>query len=300
VVEGKWFENNLSLCVGNGVGVSFWEDKWVGNEPLKAKYKRLFDNSLQKDCAVAEMGAWGVGGWSWELMWRRGWFEWENELINNFMQDLTRVSLSCFGQDAWRWIPDVDGYSVRSAYKAQLSLEVVAPCEIFQKIWAGWIPAKVQAFGWRLVLGRIPTLDNLLKRGVVIGGGGNLCYFCNNHNESVKHLFFECTFSYAVWQGCLDWLGVVAALPNSCVSHLLLFESWGGRKPKRGVLCSIWFSCVWNLWIHRNHIAFQGALPSLSKVLYGVKAHSWFWSKNLGKGVDASFLDWSREINRCF
>ena len=124
------------------------------------------------------------------------------------------------------------------------------------------------------MLGRLPTLDNLTKRGVLINGGSNLCYLCHNHSESVKHIFFECAFSYVVWQGCLEWLGVVAALPNSCVAHFLLFESWGWCKSKRGVWSCIWLACVWNIWLHRNSIAFQGSQPSVVKVLDGIKAQS--------------------------
>ena len=159
---------------------------------MKLKYKRLFEISLQKDEVVLDMGRWDEGGWRWELLWRRGFFDWENVLVNNLLQKLNRAKIACNVQDAWRWIPDVDGYSVRTAYMAQLSLEDVPACEIFRKICASWVPAKVHAFGWRFALGRFPTLDNLIKRGVLINGGSNLGFFCHNHGESVKHLFFEC------------------------------------------------------------------------------------------------------------
>src|ERR1044072_3058579 len=101
----------------------------------------------KKGCVVAEMGCWGEGGWFWELVWRRRLFDWESVLVNNLLQDLNRAKLTCNGQDAWRWNPDVDGYSVRSAYKVQLPLEDVVTCEIFWKIWTAWVPAKVHAFG---------------------------------------------------------------------------------------------------------------------------------------------------------
>ena len=59
-------------------------------------------------------------------------------------------------------------------------------------------------------------------------------------------------------------------------------------------------ACVWNIWLHRNLIAFQGAQPSVAKVIDGAKAHSWFWSKNLGKGMVVSFLDWSMNFSSCY
>ena len=52
------------------------------------------------------------------------------------------------------------------------------------------------------------------------------CSLCHDKVETVNHLFFECSFTYHVWSACLDWLGIGSALPNSCQSHFLLFESW--------------------------------------------------------------------------
>lgn len=52
---------------------------------------------------------------------------------------------------------------------------------------------KEQAFVWRLLQGRLPTLVNLFARGVAVQSN-TLCFFCKEASETVlDHLFFGCT-----------------------------------------------------------------------------------------------------------
>ena len=272
----------------------------MGNESLNSKYKRLFEISLQNGAAVGDLGEWVEERWRWVFQWRREFFDWERVLLTNLLQDLNRVKLHVNVKDAWRWLPGSDGgYSVSTAYKAQGSSEVPLCSEVFCKVWDAWVPTKVKVFGWRLAHGRLATLDNLSNRGVVLVGGGNSCFLCHSQGESVNHLFFECAFSSHVWRLCLNWLGISSALPNSCASHLLLFESWEGNKAREKVWRSIWLACVWNIWIHRNNMAFQGAQPDWDKVIECIKSQSWFWIRHLGKGPTVSSSDWYREPRVC-
>ena len=50
------------------------------------------------------------------------------------------------------------------------------------------IPLKLKIFAWYLRKGVILTKDNLVKRN---GNGSTKCVFCT-HDESIKHLFFQC------------------------------------------------------------------------------------------------------------
>lgn len=47
--------------VGDGSEIRFWDEVWVGEEPLKQKYSRLYHLSLDKEARVVEMR---VGGGS--------------------------------------------------------------------------------------------------------------------------------------------------------------------------------------------------------------------------------------------
>ena len=52
------------------------------------------------------------------------------------------------------------------------------------------VPIKVNVFMWRLRLDKLPTLVNMDRKGIEVAS--LLCPVCNEHVESVDHLFFLC------------------------------------------------------------------------------------------------------------
>ncbi|GKV04538.1 hypothetical protein SLEP1_g16691 [Rubroshorea leprosula] len=124
VSVGSGFERLLEMLVkgfkwkvGDGSCVIFWSDKWVGEEPLKNLFPRLFTLSANREGLLKDMGLWSNDGWVWECRWRHGCIgraageeEQLTELING-------VKLKIDGVDSWRWIHSGDGsYSVKVAY----------------------------------------------------------------------------------------------------------------------------------------------------------------------------------------
>jgi len=78
---GSWFEDNVRWVVGDGRTTLFWFDLWVGETPLRFKYFRLFDLTINKECTVEEMErlGWEVEGRAWE--WRRRLLAWEEDSV---------------------------------------------------------------------------------------------------------------------------------------------------------------------------------------------------------------------------
>ena len=37
------------------------------------------------------MGRWFRDEWRWELQWRRGWFQWEHDLVQQLREDINMV-----------------------------------------------------------------------------------------------------------------------------------------------------------------------------------------------------------------
>jgi hypothetical protein len=62
-------------------------------------------------------------------------------------------------------------------------------------IWKMKIPLKTKVFGWYLRRGVILTKNNLAKRN---WHGNKSCVFCH-HDETIKHLFFQCRFARSIW-----------------------------------------------------------------------------------------------------
>jgi len=76
-------------------------------------------------------------------------------------------------EDVWSWSLTPDGrYSVKSAYSLLIKglPDAGAPhgdtLQATTRIWKSWAPPKVIVFSWQLLLDRIPTRSNLVRRGV--------------------------------------------------------------------------------------------------------------------------------------
>ena len=60
-----WFRKEVGWALGKGDKVNFWEDVWIGNQPLKNVYPRLFSISLNQGQRVEEVGMWEGAEWRW-------------------------------------------------------------------------------------------------------------------------------------------------------------------------------------------------------------------------------------------
>jgi hypothetical protein len=112
--------------IGNGDDTSFWHDIWVGTQPLKKVFPRLFLVSIQKECSVLEVGRWDSDRWVWDFKWRRNLFVWEEERRYMLVNILTPIQLST-SNDEWRCHHVTGGmFSVRSMY-CYLAGSVIPP-----------------------------------------------------------------------------------------------------------------------------------------------------------------------------
>jgi len=75
-------------------------------------------------------------------------------------------------------------------------------------VWKTKVPLKIQVRGWRLLLGRLPTRDELCKRGILNGAHNLVCPLCFQVAESGAHMGFSCTFSKEAWRKVGSWLGI--------------------------------------------------------------------------------------------
>jgi len=144
---GSWFDNNIRRVRGNGRGTFFWHDIWVGEIPLKLKFPRLFDLSVDKECSVEkmrrELGAVDERG----RVWRRRLMAWEEESVRECFMLFHNIVFQKHVEDTWQWLLDlIHGYSVRGAYRfLTTSTELVDRYQVVD-IWHQQIPSKVLVF----------------------------------------------------------------------------------------------------------------------------------------------------------
>jgi hypothetical protein len=197
---------------------------------------------LQKDEYVGVLSEVDGERRKWKWMWRRNLFQWEVERLELLETFLENVRLSN-DIDDWRWIMNSEeGFSVKSAYDLLVEFgdsPNFGPYErmILSKIWESSAPSKIVVFSWQLFHNRLPTKDNLFRRGVLDHKVGGNCVWCDSSPRSAKHLFAHCWFGHRVWYEIFKWFGVLMVMPHNLMSLLDCFcASVYNKRSKRGFL----------------------------------------------------------------
>ena len=81
-------------------------------------------------------------------------------------------------------------------------------------------------FAWTAARGKILTLDNLRRRGMVVV---NRCWLCESDGESIVHLLLHCGAARALWDAFFTRFDLYWVMPSTVKD---LYASWwtGGRS----------------------------------------------------------------------
>ncbi|KAL8510875.1 hypothetical protein ACS0TY_017624 [Phlomoides rotata] len=98
-------------------------------------------------------------------------------------------------EDHWRWTGACDGrFSTMQAYKllVQSTVELERPddLEAFQLLWKCSSTRRVQSIAWKILKSRLPTRDEIRKRGIITDSQDTKYPCCEIEEELVPHLFF--------------------------------------------------------------------------------------------------------------
>ncbi|XP_058783891.1 uncharacterized protein LOC131658636 [Vicia villosa] len=93
--------------------------------------------------------------------------------------------------------------------------------DAFRLLWKSDLPFKIKAFGWRLLLDRLPTKDLLVYRGISIPLDKLKCIFCGYGVENMNHYFFGCRVVNNIWSEIALWVGKVDILEDECLSNFI-------------------------------------------------------------------------------
>jgi len=118
--------------------------------------------------------------------------EWEEELVGELRLLLQNVTLQVDKDDRWLWsLESSHAFSVRSAYNFLTFQPHITSTVVVSSLWHKDVPLKVVLFAWRLFQDRLPTKDNLLRRGV-IDDNSRMCVGGCGSMETSSHLFLHC------------------------------------------------------------------------------------------------------------
>ncbi|CAL5186225.1 unnamed protein product [Lathyrus oleraceus] len=295
-----WFGDSISCKLGRGNSILFWKHCWLGNSSLKLLFPRLFEVCSFPNALVINCGLWENGGWSWKVGVD------STLLVGELLEDwkelieiLKDVKPCTNGVDKLIWWRDVGGFSVRNAFKRLYTLNMAISngsdfrfCEL-KRLWKATIPWKVKLFGWRWILGALPTRKELWHRGVILGVEASLCPLCDLEEEFVGHLFLKCGKVKYIWKEVFSWFGLDfdVLLGSSDIDTivtgegvlLFLSNSLDGRV-KSSFFAFIWPLVCWSIWNARNSLVFEHSNWNVVEILLLIKSIGWDWISILSKG----------------
>jgi hypothetical protein len=294
-----WFRSNVRSCVGNGCNIGFWKFIWCGPQSFANLYPELFLKEACPNALITERMIQSNGNTVWHWNWREELIDHEHQQLLELKNLLYGIFLQSDVEDRWKWLQSSDGlFSVKSCYHVFIKTRFIDSLDpnlltAVQQLWLNDIPSKVNVFGWRLLLQRLPTKDALNHRGILIDPIDLPCTFCFTTKEDCNHLFFHCSFCSYIWRRVFNWLGHNPLNGIDGWEHFLRFGNMVKASKGKRVKHVIWLGTTWCIWKHRNEVLFKGVVPNASSLLGSIQIISWSWFYGRsGRHSSYSFANW--------
>ena len=134
---------------------------------------------------------------------------------------------------------------MRESYRYLTLFGATLDRDLVDDVWLKHIPSKVSLMVWRLLRNRLPTGDNLSRRGV-LHSDASICAAGCDVAETALHLFIKCDFSSRFWTEVWFWLGIYDVSPGDLRNHFLQFTRMAGMpRTSHMFLKIIWCAVVW-------------------------------------------------------
>ena len=121
-------------------------------------------------------------------------------------------------------------------------------------LWKNFIPYKRALHCWKLTHNRLPTDENLEKRGI---NTASRCRLCEADAESTDHIFIHCSFSNDLWTTLSSWFSNHIDLLKD-FEHLFCKALKDDLSPQ---IKSLWLAGItvtcWEIWRTRNRRVFD-------------------------------------------
>ncbi|KAA3476902.1 reverse transcriptase [Gossypium australe] len=233
-------EKGLIWKVSTGENISVFEDAWIPN----------YDN--------ARLTA-GVGNSHFvkvpELI-NSNEREWNRDLIGNTFPEaeaelILRIPLAMEPhEDLLVWNGELSGkFSVRSSYKLLQNSDPTAYAlqiiyrGFYNKLWKIDIPTKIKIFIWKISWNFLATLVNMAIKKLT---SSSLCPRCATGEETMNHLFRDCSDSVAIWKDLSDFISI--ELPHTEFIEWLTMVMANLSLNK----CRLFCVSLWAIWRDRN------------------------------------------------
>ncbi|XP_055960454.1 uncharacterized protein LOC126670164 [Mercurialis annua] len=298
-IFGLFFSEGVSVKIGNGYGIYFWQDTWSGSSPLAVRFPGLFALSREKIVTVNEQRQWSASTPQFQFNWNHRLRIGEQQLLQDLEMEVSNVSMDANRNDVFYWKGKINAFKSRNiSFILQQKIGVhgiflnLRDSNLIPALWKWKILPRIQFFSWLLINDRIFSNASLVARGIIdpslIG-----CLVCNLE-ESNMHIIFHCRFAWKFWCFILSKCDIFWVSPASVSQFFILWTSYSHPSFK-DLWRLIWFFGIWELWISRNNRVFNGMESSHESLAYlciGKAVHfcSSFHPQFLYSGNDVSSM----------
>ena len=164
-------------------------------------------------------------------------------------------------------------YSVKSGYMVLNKEDQMQTSKAFKLLWNIKISPSVLVHTWRLLLDRLPTKVNLVKRDMQLTN--MLCPLYQEGEETSQHLFGTCKVAQKVWDQCDRWVGNVIVRHESTIIHFLSFFIIGLRQCANNAWKGMWVTIVLEIWNHRNKVVFNRGVVDVVEICSLAQLKGW-------------------------
>lgn len=195
-------KKGLRILIGNGSETSLWSDPWLSTNPSRSPQPIAWvqhDFQVVSDLMNAQHNMWDFDKLT-------------SAIVTEDREHIQRIRLSSQTEhDLIGWHYTSFGfYTVKSGYRLAMHSveddEVLPPHglpEFKERIWKLKTAPKIKHFLWRILSNVMAIGNSLVQQGII---SDLQCRRCCKEEKSNLHLFFNCEYVQAIWQG--------ARLPN--------------------------------------------------------------------------------------
>ncbi|XP_071704364.1 uncharacterized protein [Rutidosis leptorrhynchoides] len=234
------FSNSFVKVVSDGSETLFWEDKWLGEQPLHVMFNRLYRLETSKDATVRNRIIQQDSSFSLNWNWVRPPAGRTATELSHLQSMLEGFRYTGDGKDHWEWSLNNNKpfYSciLRGLIDDILLPSLDNPTETMRN---NLIPQKISVFLWRAQRNRFSVRIELDKKRYDLDS--IRCPICDNALESIDHIFLECGFTADVWNRLFRWRGI--SIPIDINLSSLLQNS--SQFPSSNTLSRIWQATTW-------------------------------------------------------
>ncbi|KAM2669497.1 hypothetical protein EV1_005542 [Malus domestica] len=243
----------------NGKEVRVWVDRWIPSIP-SGRPSPLGTVHVSRNLRVNSLICNESGDWEVDFL--------KPFVVDDEIKAILEIPLGDPTlKDRLVWPYEKKGaYSVKSGYHWAFSRTHIhrnlnphrsdmIPTQLWKCMWSLKVPPKIRVFMWKSLHAAVAKMANLFFRRSSLSP---MCLICNSAEESTEHLFLQCPWVEAVWNGGSMTRGIGRVGIFSWVNWLneIYVAAYANMGDRIKLFSYIAVTC-WHIWKSRCNFIFQ-------------------------------------------